>query len=68
MPPANIVIRLDDQHHILIVEERRAWVAETVNGVRVSITWMRQPAETLDDFTDRVTRLGREALSRSPEA
>jgi hypothetical protein len=68
MPPANIVIVLDDRHHILIVEEQRAWVAEIVNGVRLSITWMRQPVETLDDFTDRVMRLGRETLSRPPEA
>jgi hypothetical protein len=66
--PANIVIRLDEKHHILVVEDSRAWVAETVNGVRVSITWMRQPAETLDDFTARVTRLGKEAISGpSPE-
>lgn len=66
--PANIPIHLDDQHHVLIVENRRAWVAETVNGVRVSITWMRQPAETLEDFTARVTRLGKAAISRPPEA
>jgi hypothetical protein len=42
--PANIAIRLNEKHHILVVEDSRAWVAETVNGVRVSITWMRQPA------------------------
>lgn len=68
MPPANFFIRLDDQHHVLIVEESRAWVAETVNGVRVSITWMRQLNESLDDFAARVTRLGKEAISRPPEA
>lgn len=63
MPRSNTIIRLTDQHHVLIAEESRAWVAETVNGVRVSITWMRQFNETLDDFTARVTRLGREAIS-----
>ena len=68
MARTTIVISLDDRHNVVIVEDSRAWVLDTVDGVRVSITWVRQPDETAEDFIARVTRLGHEALSLPPDA
>jgi hypothetical protein len=50
MPRNCTTIIPDTEHDLAFVEQTRAWVAERDGGKRVSITWVRQPDESLNDF------------------
>jgi hypothetical protein len=62
MPRASKTTRLDSDHKLVIVEEQRAWVTDKWSGDRVSVTWTREPGETLEAFTARCFDQGRKVV------
>ena len=59
--------RIDDEHVLVCVGQTRAWVADAT-GHRVSVTWTREPNETLELFLERCEAQGHHIIARRHSA